>query len=49
MLEQFHFTPGCDDVQRVAFGVTENETSAGREQFRQVGRIIDQRRTSVHR
>jgi len=33
VLEQFHFRPWRDDVQRVALGVAENEPSARREQF----------------
>ena len=41
MLEQFHFLPGSHNVQCVALGVTENKSSAGREQLRQV-RIIKQ-------
>jgi len=36
VLEQFHFFPGRDDVQRVALGVAENEPSTGREQLRQI-------------
>jgi len=41
VLEQLHFRPRRNDVQRVALGVAENEPSAGSEQFRQV-RIIEQ-------
>ena len=41
VLEQFHLLPGRDNVQRVAFGVAEHKSSAGREQLRQDG-IVQQ-------
>ena len=41
VLEHFHFRHGATRFQRVAFGVAENESSAGREQLRQI-RIVEQ-------
>ena len=37
MLEQFPFFPGGNDFQRIAFRMTENKSSTGREQLRQMG------------
>ena len=41
VLERLYFAPWRDDFQRVASGVTEDESSARRKQLRQV-RVIEQ-------